>query len=292
MKTWSVVICIFIFTFFALPIEASARVWINEFSSNGSDDWIEVYNDAAQPINLELYRLRDSSATNKLDMSGQIEPGGYAVFDWGTKLNNSGDTIKLVSASDENTVIDEIVYGNSEDIAAPAAGQSAGRQADGGSPLVVFANPSKNAPNADVQTIPTATVIPEKVPTPTKIPTPTKTPTPKKISPPTKSPTTKPLSVTVSHDDEESENSTATIKSLQTGNAKVPKISGVPTSILGVASKAATPKPKAQVTRTDEKVMVKSAVAPPYLMIVSGTVFCIACGILVFLKRRNTKHES
>lgn len=289
MKTYCLLFVLILVFLFAFTSTSYAKVWINEFSSNGSEDWIELYNDAPEPFNLETLNIRDNTVSNTLPLSGEIAGNEYAVFEWGSKLNNGGDTIKLVSANDENTVIDQIVYGSSGDIGIPASGQSAGRQTNGGSTLVLFGNPSKDATNADSQLAPTATSIPQKTPTPVKEPTPTRTPTPKKTPTPIKSPTTK---ASAESDDDEG-TTTATTKSLQTTSAKLPKISGVPTSILGIASKAATPKPKAKISgKLEENVMVKSAVAPPYLIMASGTVFCAACGILVFLKKRKKNQES
>lgn len=280
-KNFLPILCVLLFVFFSLPTEASAKIWINEFYSSGSDDWIELYNDAAEIVILDVYSFRDSSATNKLDLSGQIEPGGYAVFEWGSKLNNSKDIIKLVSKADEANIHDEIAYGSSENLPAPQTGQSAGRQNNGGSAWVVFQNPSKSATNTNSILAPIPTAIPENTPTPVKEPTPTRTPTPTKIPTPTKLPTPKPSTVKI-----EGESSVKKIKSPQI-SAKLPQISSIPTAILGVSSRSATTKLKATLSqKPKETVMVKSAVAPPYLILVSGTVFCIACGILVVIKKR------
>lgn len=280
-KNFLLIIFFILFVFFTFPSEVLAKIWINEFNSSGSDDWIELYNDAAETVTLDLYSFRDSSATNKLELSGQIEPGGYAVFEWGSKLNNSKDIIKLVSKDDESTLYDEIAYGSSEDLPAPETGQSAGRQNNGGSAWVVFQNPSKSATNTNSILAPMPTAIPENTPTPVKEPTPTRTPTPTKIPTPTKLPTPKPTTLKL-----EGESSLTKIKSPQV-SAKPPQISGIPTSILGVSSRSATTKLKASISqKPQETVMVKSAGAPPYLILVSGTVFCIACGILVVIKKR------
>ncbi len=280
-KNFLPILCVLLFVFFSLPTEASAKIWINEFYSSGSDDWIELYNDAAEIVILDVYSFRDSSATNKLDLSGQIEPGGYVAFEWGSKLNNSKDIIKLVSKADEANIHDEIAYGSSENLPAPQTGQSAGRQNNGGSAWVVFQNPSKSATNTNSILAPIPTAIPENTPTPVKEPTPTRTPTPTKIPTPTKLPTPKPSTVKI-----EGESSVKKIKSPQI-SAKLPQISSIPTAILGVSSRSATTKLKATLSqKPKETVMVKSAVAPPYLILVSGTVFCIACGILVVIKKR------
>lgn len=266
--------------FFVSPTVIHAKLWINEFSSNGSSDWIEVYNQSDDAVSLDGLIFRDSSATNKLQLSGEIGPNEFAVFEWGDKLNNSGDTIKLVQ-SDESSIHDQVTYGNSSDISAPVAGQTAGRQSDGSANWILFVSASRNASNAQSTAAPTATPIPEKTPTPIKQPTPTKTPTPKKEPTPTKLPTT------AATGNGELEDSKTTDRLQQATSTKRFKISGIPTSILGMATNSATPTSKAKISpKPNGKVMVKNATSAPLLIMIAGTIFCLACAILVFLKRR------
>jgi hypothetical protein len=151
----------FLLTFlFLLPVPTLAKVWINEFSSNGSNDWIELYNDADEQVSLEDLRIRDSSATNKLDLTGQIAGKGFAIFDWGTKLNNDGDMIRLLSKSDESSVIDQIIYGEAKDVSAPSSNQTAGRQQNGGGSCVLFTTGTKGTSNGEATLAPTATQVP------------------------------------------------------------------------------------------------------------------------------------
>ena len=56
-KNFLPILCVLLFVFFSLPTEASAKIWINEFYSSGSDDWIELYNDAAEIVILDVYSL-------------------------------------------------------------------------------------------------------------------------------------------------------------------------------------------------------------------------------------------
>ena len=159
---------------FAAPV-------INEFSSADSSDWIEIYNSGGETVDLSLYRFRDLTANNKLDLSGNLNPGSFAVFDWSNKLNNGGDLIKLVLSSDES-IIDQISYGDQGGVSAPGPGQTAGRRQDGGGEWVLFISASKNSSNNSVSTFAPPTPTPSKTPTPTKSPTPTKTPTAAKTS--------------------------------------------------------------------------------------------------------------
>jgi hypothetical protein len=150
---------------------------INEFSSNTSPDWIEIYNSGSETIDLSQFRLRDLTVNNKLDLSGNLDPGGFIVFDWSNKLNNSGDIIKLVLISDES-IIDQTSYGDQGGIPAPQDTQTVGRKEDGNSDWVLFNSSSSGGSNnsSEVYIPPTATNTP--IPTPTNTPKPTKTPTP------------------------------------------------------------------------------------------------------------------
>lgn len=182
-----------LFVLFTIPAFASPI--INEFSSADSSDWIEIYNSGADTVDLSLYRIRDLTANNKLDLSGSLAPSGFAAFDWSNKLNNAGDLIKLVLTSDES-IVDQTSYGDQGGINAPETSQTAGRKSDGGQEWVLFASASKNTSNNSSSVFFPPSATPTKTPTPTKSPTPTKTPTQPKtssqeIKSPTKTPTPK-----------------------------------------------------------------------------------------------------
>lgn len=163
-----------LFALSTFPVLASPI--INEFSSATSADWVEIYNSGVETVDLSQYRLRDLTSTNKLDLSGSLAPSGFASFDWSNKLNNAGDLIKLVLISDES-IIDQVTYGDQGGISAPTSAQTGGRKSDGSGDWVILSASSKGASNnsSDVFSPPTAT--PTKTTTPTKIPTPTKTTT-------------------------------------------------------------------------------------------------------------------
>ncbi len=186
MKKQIFIICLVITSFFPSVVFASPV--INEFSSSTSDDWIEIYNPDTTPIDLSAFRIRDSTENNKLDLSGNLMPQSFMVFDWANKLNNGGDYIKLVLISD-NSSIDQITYGNQGGLIAPDVNQSAGRITDGASNWTVFSSPSKGSSNNSSSVFTPPTPTPSKTPTPTKAPQaskaatnlPTKTPTPARI---------------------------------------------------------------------------------------------------------------
>jgi hypothetical protein len=173
-----------------------AKLWVNEFSSSGSTDWVEIYNDSNTDVSLSDYRLRDSSVTNKLDLTGSIQAKGFAVFDWSDRLNNGGDAIRLLKKSDESQIEDTIIYGSNDGsvIAAPAAGQYGARKTDGGSEFAVFSSDTRGTVNSNAPQVPTPTPTPTESPKPTPTtkpsPTPTKAPTPTRTPTPIKSPTT------------------------------------------------------------------------------------------------------
>jgi hypothetical protein len=257
------------------PAPAHAKLWINEFYSDGSTDWIELYNDGSESIDLTHYKIRDNSNTNKLDLSGNIESKGFTTFDWGNKLNNGGDTIKLVEASNENNIHDQVAYGPSDaDISSPNTTQSAGRLTDGQSTWAIFSNHSRGSSNTNSNQAPTPTPTAQPTPTPTKIPTPTKTPTPPKSSS-SKTPTSG-SSQTISG------TSPSSTKSQQVTSARTTaNLSGAPTAILGANSKI-SPQPS-----PNKKIIIQGASQNPlrYLALVVGLV-SLACAILVFFKTR------
>ena len=128
-------IFIFLTIFIFLP-KSFAALYINEFSSDtegtiSDPDWIEIYNSGPDSVDLSVYRLRDSTVTNKKDLNGIIGVDSFEVFDWSNKLNKSGDIIKLLLISDES-IIDQMGYGDQgNDVFTPSVGQSAGRQPNG-----------------------------------------------------------------------------------------------------------------------------------------------------------------
>src|SRR4030042_5593667 len=78
--------------FLFLPEKVLAQVVINEFSSATSDDdWVELYNNSGQSVDLSEYSLIDgSSSGNTKTFSCILAPGGFWVVDWSNKLNNDG----------------------------------------------------------------------------------------------------------------------------------------------------------------------------------------------------------
>ncbi len=182
-KLLSLICFVIIFSF---PQKIYAALYINEFSSSGSSDWVEIYNSDSTSVDLTNYLVKDAS-TNTHNLSGSIEGNSFITFDWNDNLNNNGDTIKLTL---NDNVIDEVVYG-ANGTAAPSGSQTAGRIPDGSSTWTLFTNATKGSTNNSptVAPTPTPSPTPSPTPTPTPSPTPTKTPTPTPSPTPTKSPT-------------------------------------------------------------------------------------------------------
>ena len=155
---------------FIIPSIAKAQVVVNEFScanlsqymDNHSDyeDWIELYNTSASPINLGGYYLSDDSASNmkwQMPSTISISANGYLRF-WASNrdevigtayhtnfsLKQTKDTKEWVILSDPSgTVIDAIKIAQKTQL-----GHSYGRVTNGSSSWAIFTTPTPNASNA------------------------------------------------------------------------------------------------------------------------------------------------
>ncbi len=69
----------------------------------GEEEWVEIYNPTDSEINLEKWRLVDESGDDfTLTSNHIISPRGYLkIVPDGVSLNNTGDTIELLSPADE-----------------------------------------------------------------------------------------------------------------------------------------------------------------------------------------------
>lgn len=129
-----------------LPASAPAQVVLNELMPDPAsdwsptdgdeeynsveDEWIEVFNSGSVAVDVTGWRLRDavSDSSWRFGFSGVLEPGEFFVvygneaYQWeetngypkyGLSMNNSGDTMTLVSA-DLVTVVDLVSYDGSD----------------------------------------------------------------------------------------------------------------------------------------------------------------------------------
>lgn len=166
--------------FFIFPQKIWAQVYINEFSSYESQgDWIELY--ATEDTDISNWVLRDTSVSKMktIPEGTTIGPSTsqYFTLDVGNRLNRDGDKIELRQA-DDSTVVDQVWYGDSNEVCPPETGQSAGKTPDGTGVWRRFSSQSKNAANTQGtspcanQNTPNPTVAPTPTPTPTLSPTP------------------------------------------------------------------------------------------------------------------------
>lgn len=183
-----------VFLFLASPV--NAKVYINELSTNTTnDDWVEIYADV--DTNISGWTIKDEAGNTKpitaVENIGQSSSEGhYYVVDFGNSLNKDGDRVTLYNK--DSSKIDEMAYGDKGGPCAPETdtNQSLGRETDGGTSLVRFQVSTKDATNEGAPKEPCPTPSPTPVSTNTPTPTPTKTPTNTPTSQPTKSPTPSP----------------------------------------------------------------------------------------------------
>jgi hypothetical protein len=118
-------------------------VVINEFAAvtagTATDsDWVELYNRTESEIDLTGWILRDSTESNKKELSGKICPKSFRKFDFSNKLNKDVDTIRIFDGPGD--LIDSVSY--PEQVPAHQQGQSTGRDPDGSSNWKTFSSPS------------------------------------------------------------------------------------------------------------------------------------------------------
>src|SRR3989338_3608252 len=122
-------------------IETRENVVINEFSSGSSyDDWVEIYNNDTNAINLSGWKISDSEAHSKNISNIILGVSGLSTIDMGSYLNKGSDTINLLD--DENFIVDSYIY--SLDM---GEGNSSGRMHNGLSNWVIFTQPTPNSSN-------------------------------------------------------------------------------------------------------------------------------------------------
>ena len=92
------------------------------------DEWVEIRNDGAVPVDLAAYRVSDADSTIRYAFSGNLAPGsvllvtGTMALDWqravgrtasGLSLNNAGDTVRLFRIGSADTVAVDVKTYNS-----------------------------------------------------------------------------------------------------------------------------------------------------------------------------------
>ena len=122
-----------------------ARDWNGDGAFDArKDEWAEIWNAGAAPLDLGVYRLADGDSTIRYEFSGVLPAGavalvlGSAAEDQqralgrtvtGLSLNNAGDTVLLFRVEGSDTVlVDSRRYGSIEG----ASDRSVGRIGDAG----------------------------------------------------------------------------------------------------------------------------------------------------------------
>ncbi len=131
-------------------VAGPARDWDGSGAvSTRDDEWIEVYNSAAEALDLSSFLVTDSDRLPRYAFSGTLGSGerrlvfGRESYDWekangfpayGLSLSNTGDTVMLWQvAGAETLLVDSYAYQGHE----AAADRAVGRRPDGG-PWVLF----------------------------------------------------------------------------------------------------------------------------------------------------------
>ncbi|MBW2965783.1 carboxypeptidase regulatory-like domain-containing protein [Candidatus Woesearchaeota archaeon] len=97
------------------PVVNTGDVRLNEFMANPSSgsDWVEIYNNDVNIINLTGWVLNDSLTTSSMaTLSGVINPGEFLSVDVGARLNMGGDDIILIDSA--LTTVDSHTYTSSQ----------------------------------------------------------------------------------------------------------------------------------------------------------------------------------
>jgi hypothetical protein len=210
-KFFLLLLLFFIFLLSSKPTFAETTVVINEFFSDGSNDWIELYNNSDAEVNLNGWVIKDTASSPVYTFKDWLIPKqGFCVVDVSSRLNNNGDRIELYK---ENDVVDCVAYGDGNkqfcegttqsEVKAPSNPETAGSTPDGGVDWVIksvtreYSNSAESEPetkntcylqSTPTQIPPTSTPPP---PTNTSVPA-TNTPIPATKAPP--KPTTKKVS--------------------------------------------------------------------------------------------------
>jgi len=97
--------------------DKNLKVILNEFSPapEGNREWVEIYNPNSSTVDLTGWKIDDipeGSSPFKIPDSTKISPKGYKVFYFSSKLNNSGDTLRLINSNGK--VLEKFSYGKVE----------------------------------------------------------------------------------------------------------------------------------------------------------------------------------
>ena len=136
------IIFLFVLINLAFVSIATSEVLINEFLAQGSaKDWVEIYYTGSSSANLTSFAINDS--TSQMAALNLIlnSTNRFAYFNVSTRLDNSGDSIKLINSS--GGIVDIYTYTHS------APNISEGRYPDGSSVWGTFKTLTPREANMD-----------------------------------------------------------------------------------------------------------------------------------------------
>ena len=260
---------------FSKPVFADGGVVINEalvHPSNGNKEWVEFYTSGTDLTNYwvddDTDFAVDTGGSSKKQITTPVQgvDTHHVLFELSSSMfNNDADTIVLFSP--EGQLIDSYTYTDD-----PGVDISIGRTPDAIGDFSVLANATRGSANSASK--PPDTPTPKPTAKPTKEP---KTPT----AATTKSDTT--VSTTVMDDDLGS-SETGNESTYDVADGTTASLGARPTSILGIATKAAEKKK----TTPSPGVMVKGAATNIMSLFLTsfGGLFFLSCGILIYLKKK------
>ncbi|MFH0733222.1 MAG: lamin tail domain-containing protein [bacterium] len=154
----------FLFLLFVASSTFAQQLYLNEFLSTGSPDWIEIYNPNNQDADISGWNIWDSSTLTDhyvLPASTIVPANGFLVLlcdDTNTglhtnfKLSSGGETIWLANAS--SVLVDTVAF--------PAlnSGESYGRNPDGSPNFEIFTTPTQGTSNGISNNMPPVIGVP------------------------------------------------------------------------------------------------------------------------------------
>lgn len=94
-------------------INPTFGVSISEFMPYSSIEWIEIYNNNSNPVEIKGWKIKDNSSNTKTIPDLKISSNSFAVFEFSSFLNNDFDKIILINHLDQE--INQFEYPNNKD---------------------------------------------------------------------------------------------------------------------------------------------------------------------------------
>ena len=283
--TFSVFLLLF---FFSVESVFAGDVVINEFLVDPEvDQWVELYNKGSSANDISGWKIDDSGGSQayNIPQGSTINSGEFKVFSSSYfNLNRaSADKIRLLNGTNEE---DSYSYPSG-----PGTQNTYGRIIDGTGSWGIFTSSTKGSTNNASTPQPTPTTQTTVTPTPSKTPTPTKTPTPIKTPTPTKTPTaTKIPTVTKTDAVTLAKNTTSALKASTTNLTQEER--EVPTAVLGDrATPTQIPTDFPPTESKETKILGISKNTVSLVFVTLGSLFLLACAILVFFKMEKAKND-